>query len=534
MDTKKLRQKILDLAIRGKLVPQDPNDEPASVLLERIREEKKQMVKEGKLKAKDIKNDTIIFKGEDNLHYEKFQDGTLKCIEDEIPFAIPESWKWCRVRDVLSFKGGYAYKSNKYVAESCNYIIRIGNVKNNNVNPYVAQTCISDEYASETEDYKLHANDIVFTMTGTKGRRDYFFSALVSEKLINGLNLYLNQRVGCLRCIVGDTLNTSYILECLQASFTLNAIFATETGNVNQGNIGSAATLNLLLPIPPISEQEKISQKVCAVLNKIDVYEKETFSLENLIALIKQSILDKAIRGKLVSQSVDDEPASVLLERIRAEKEELIKQGNLRRDKKESIIYKGDDNSYYQTGSSEPIEVPYEIPETWTWSNLKELCNYGVCDNIPPEAIDSDAWILDLEDIEKDTGRIVYRATNAERKTTSTKHSFHKDMILYSKLRPYLNKVVLADADGYCTSEIIPLSFSEIILPRYAQLFLMSPFFVGYANHCSYGMKMPRLGTHDGEMALFAIPPYQEQARIVDMVDKLHANIDKIQESLTM
>ena len=97
MDTKALRQKILDLAIRGKLVPQDPNDEPAEVLLERIREQKQQMFKEGKLKKKDIKNDTIIFKGEDNLHYEKFQDGTVKCIEDEIPFEVPEGWAWCRL-----------------------------------------------------------------------------------------------------------------------------------------------------------------------------------------------------------------------------------------------------------------------------------------------------------------------------------------------------------------------------------------------------------------------------------------------------
>ena len=110
MDTKALRQKILDLAIRGKLVPQDPNDEPAEVLLERIREQKQQMLKEGKLKKKDIKNDTIIFKGEDNLHYEKFQDGTVKCIEDEIPFEVPEGWCWVRVRrymQLLKVERGY-------------------------------------------------------------------------------------------------------------------------------------------------------------------------------------------------------------------------------------------------------------------------------------------------------------------------------------------------------------------------------------------------------------------------------------------
>ena len=102
MDTKALRQKVLDLAIRGKLVPQNPNDEPASVLLERIRQQKQQMVKEGKLKAKDIKNDTIIFVGEDNLHYEKFADGSVKCIEDEIPFELPEGWAWTRLGNLCA------------------------------------------------------------------------------------------------------------------------------------------------------------------------------------------------------------------------------------------------------------------------------------------------------------------------------------------------------------------------------------------------------------------------------------------------
>ena len=102
IDTSALREKVLDLAIRGKLVPQDPNDEPASVLLERIRAEKEQMVKDGKLKAKDIKNDTIIFKGEDNLHYEKFSDGTVKCIEDEIPFDVPDGWAWTRLQTICT------------------------------------------------------------------------------------------------------------------------------------------------------------------------------------------------------------------------------------------------------------------------------------------------------------------------------------------------------------------------------------------------------------------------------------------------
>ena len=131
MDTKALRQKILDLAIRGKLVPQDPNDEPASVLIERIRTEKLQMVKDGKLKPKDIKNDTIIFKGDDNLHYEKFSDGSVKCIEDEIPFELPEGWAWCRVQTIASVKGGKRVPKGYAVTdEKTNHIyIRVTDMK---------------------------------------------------------------------------------------------------------------------------------------------------------------------------------------------------------------------------------------------------------------------------------------------------------------------------------------------------------------------------------------------------------------------
>ncbi len=296
---------------------------------------------------------------------------------------------------------------------------------------------------------------------------------------------------------------------------------------MNQDNMNS-----ILVPFPPMGEQGRIISYIDTVLANIDSLDEDKGEISLLIEAAKTKILDLAIRGKLVPQNDNDEPASVLLQRIREEKECLIKQGKLKRDKKESFIYRGDDNSYYQSGKSEPIKLPFDIPATWTWSNLQELCNYGECDNVPPEKIPSDAWILDLEDIEKDSGKILQRLTNSERQTNSTKHSFKKNMVLYSKLRPYLNKVVLADNDGYCTSEIIPLNFKDIIYPQYAQLFLMSKHFVNYANECSYGMKMPRLGTKDGQDALFALPPYSEQIRIADMADRLSNYLETIAESL--
>ena len=252
---------------------------------------------------------------------------------------------------------------------------------------------------------------------------------------------------------------------------------------------------------------------------------------------MRTKILDLAIRGQLVPQNPDDEPASVLLERIRAEKEELIKQGKIKRDKKESIIFKGEDNSYYLQ-SGELVESLRdwgfeELPDTWSICCLGELCDYGNCINVDTANIDDSAWMLDLEDIEKDTGIVLQKIRKAERNAASTKHLFHKGQVLYSKLRPYLNKVVLADEDGYCTSEILPLEFERNILPQYARYYLMSPAFLGYANKCSYGVKMPRLGTADGKKAVISIPPLNEQVRIVATIEQSFAQLNSIVNNLS-
>ena len=170
IDTKSLKEKVLDLAIRGQLVPQDPNDEPASVLLERIREQKQQLVKEGKLKAKDIKNDTIIFKGEDNLHYEKFQDGTVKCIEDEIPFELPVGWEWTRICNVGTVRGGKRIPKGMTFSEAkTNHAyIRVTDMKDHTVLTSNLKY-ISDEVFSFISNYTVSKNDLYITVAGTIG-----------------------------------------------------------------------------------------------------------------------------------------------------------------------------------------------------------------------------------------------------------------------------------------------------------------------------------------------------------------------------
>ena len=331
MDTKALRQKILDLAIRGKLVPQDPNDEPAEVLLKRIREQKQQMLKEGKLKKKDIKNDTIIFKGEDNLHYEKFQDGTVKCIEDEIPFEVPEGWCWCRLRDICMMLAGKSKPADQIKSEyfEGSYPCFGGN----GIRGYV------DEYNQ----------DGTFSIVGRQG-------ALCGNINVATGKFYATEHAVVTTLFVGiDFKWSNYILEALR----LNK-YATGAA---QPGLSVANILNVFVPIPPTQEQDRIGNNIDKSLKIIEVIEQEKTDLQKNIITAKSKILDLAIRGKLVPQAPNGEPASVLLERIRAEKEKLTLQGKIKRDKKESVIFKGDDNSYY--GIS--------LPTGWSWTILKDI-----------------------------------------------------------------------------------------------------------------------------------------------------------------
>ncbi len=523
MDTKALRQKILDLAIRGKLVPQDADDEPASVLLERIREEKQQMLKDGKLKPKDVKNDTIIFRGEDNSHYEKFQDGTVKCIEDEIPFEVPEGWEWCRLHS-LTLKIGAGSTPAGGASVYTNFgvkFIRSQNVYDDGL-VLTNIAYISKEINEKKFGSIVKPKDILLNITGGSIGR----CSLVPD---NFDIANVNQHVVIIRLV--DSSLRNFIHKLIISPYIQSQIFSKQVGS-GRGGLSVETLSTFLIPVPPQKEQIAIQKKLKDCIYYLLQIASEKESVETLIGITRMKILDLAIRGQLTSQNPEDEPASAILNRIRTEKEELIKQGKIKRDKKESIIFRSDDNSYYLSSKLLPLNMPFVIPESWTWSTLQELCNYGDCINISSENIPADAWILDLEDIEKDSGNIIQRLTNCQRPSTSAKHKFSKNMVLYSRLRPYLNKVILADADGYCTSEILPLKFAKEIYPRYAQIFLMSPFFIEFASRCSYGMKMPRLGTKDGQRAYFALPPYEEQLRIAHFVDSLFNKIQDIENNI--
>ena len=369
MDTKALRQKILDLAIRGKLVPQDPNDEPAKVLLERIRAQKQQMLKEGKLKKKDIKNDTIIFKGEDNLHYEKFQDGSVKCIEDEIPFDVPEGWAWCRLLPLTIKIGAGSTPTGGAAVYSTSGIkfIRSQNVYDDGL-VLTDVAYISEEINQKKSGSIVKPKDILLNITGGSIGR----CALVPDDfdIAN-----VNQHVIIIRLVNPEL--RKYLHDVITSPYIQEQILSRQVGS-GRGGLSAETLSTFLIPLPPMNEQVSIIKKLQDCISYTLTIADAQRSVSDLVSATKSKILDLAIRGKLVPQDPNDEPASVLLERIRAEKEELIKQGKIKRNKKESIIFRGDDNSYYEKIDGEVScideEIPYDIPDTWTWMRLENCC----------------------------------------------------------------------------------------------------------------------------------------------------------------
>ena len=241
---------------------------------------------------------------------------------------------------------------------------------------------------------------------------------------------------------------------------------------------------------------------------------------------LRQKILDLAIHGKLVTQDPNDEPASVLLERIRTEKERLIKEGKIKRPKKTKA-------------TSDKPHYPYELPEGWVWTTLGEISNYGTTINIQVDDIDKNEWILELEDIEKETANIIQRLSASERSVKGTRHKFSAGSILYSKLRTYLNKVLVAPSEGYCTTEIMPFDTYGIISNEYICHVLRSPFFLDYTLQCGYGVKMPRLSTTDACNGMIPLPPLNEQIRIVEaikywfvLIDIIESGKENLQETI--
>ena len=358
MNGKQLKNSILQWAIQGKLVPQDPNDEPASVLLEKIRKEKERLIKEKKIKRD--KNASIIYRGDDNSYYEKIlATGEVKCIDDEVPFEIPQGWEWCRMGEIGITETGTT-PSKTHPEYFGNYIPFIG-----------PANILEDKIVNETQGLSeegikygrvIRANSILQVCIGGS----------IGKCAIVRKDVTFNQQINSitpLNCCL------EYVHFVLQSETFRLAIMSKATGTatpiINRGNWEK-----LLFPLPPYNEQNRIIAKLVELMPQVEKYNKVQNSLDELNVAIngklKKSILQEAIQGKLVPQIDSEGTAHELLEQIKAEKRKLVKEGKLKKSAlNDSVIFRGDDNKYYEQIGKKCVEIteqiPFEIPKSWQW-----------------------------------------------------------------------------------------------------------------------------------------------------------------------
>ncbi|MBL7576195.1 type I restriction enzyme, S subunit [Peptoniphilus asaccharolyticus DSM 20463] len=523
IDTKALREKVLDLAIRGKLVPQDPNDEPATVLLERIREQKKQMVKDGKLKAKDIKNDTIIFKGDDNLHYEQFADGTVKCIEDEIPFEVPDKWVWVRLGNLAQYKKGpfgSSITKAMFIPDSPT-AIKVYEQKNAiNKNVSLGNYFVSSEKYETLKGFEVFPNDIIVSCAGTIGE-----TYVMPKNMRKGI---INQAL--MKISLYDLEISEFYL--MYFDFQLKNEAKEQGYGVALKNIPPFDVLKkYLVPLPPLQEQARIMQQVKALLTVINDIDSNANELSKKIISIKSKILDLAIRGELVPQDPNDEPASVLLERIRTEKEELIKAGKIKRDKKESVIFKGEDNSYYQN-----------VPNNWSIASLSEITT--------SQLLNDGDWIL--SDNMDSAGEVKLIQLGSVGFLEYIDKGFK---YLTNEMFEYLNCTEIHS--GYMLiNRIVSDKMTVCILPeisgkkittvdtcwvapkenwynlKFILYSLASPQYQSSVLFYSSGTTRKRISKTNLIALHLAIPPLAEQKRIVEAIEIIFAQLDEITNSI--
>ena len=496
MNGKQLKNSILQWAIQGKLVSQDPNDEPASVLLERIRAEKAKLVKEKKIK-KD-KNESIIYRGDDNSYYEKFlATGEVKCIDDEIPFEIPATWEWARFSTIINMSPTVSAEDDVDAAFMPMALINAG---------------YGSGYSYETKKWsliktgftKIAVGDIAYAkITPCFQNRKSFILEDVPGKVaaatteLNVLRLY------------GQTLYAWYVLYFLKSDYFIKE--AKYKGTAGQQRVLSSYVQNKLFPIPPYNEQYRIIGKVQDVFSIVDKYEKSQQGLDKLNALIfdslKKSILQEAIQGKLVPQIAEEGTAQELLEQIRQEKQKLVKEGKLKKSAlTDSAIFKGDDNKYYERINEQivEIELPFEYPNSWVVSRLKDVCQLTDGEKRTGKGICLDAKYLRGKSpatiIEK--GKFVYTGDN---------------IILVDGENS--GEVFTVPQDGYMGSTFKQLWLSSVMWKPYILGFIL--FYKEELRNSKRGAAIPHLNKELFYNLPIGIPPLAEQQRIAERITEL-------------
>ena len=479
MNGKQLKNSILQWAIQGKLVPQDPNDEPASVLLERIRAEKARLVKEKKIK-KD-KNESIIYRGDDNSYYEKFlATGEVKCIDDEIPFEIPKGWEWCRLKHMCSMQAG------KNISASEIYD------KKSVLHPY---RCVGGNgLRGFTNTFNAEGH---FAIIGRQG-------AVCGCLNIESGKFYATEHAVVVN---GFGIIPSLFIYYFFTALNLNQ-YATATA---QPGLAVSNIVEVFIPLPPLPEQLRIVSKIEKLLPLVKTYEQAQNGLNELNASLneqlRKSILQEAIQGKLVPQCSDEGTAQELLEQIKLEKQKLIKDGKLKKSAlTDSVIFKGDDNKYYERINEQIVEVelPFEYPNSWIVLRLKDICQLTDGEKRNGKGICLDAKFLRGKSsatiIEK--GRFVYAGDN---------------IILVDGENS--GEVFSIPQDGYMGSTFKQLWLSSVMWKPCILAFIL--FYKEALRNSKRGAAIPHLNKDLFYKLPIGIPPLSEQQRITCQINNL-------------
>ena len=521
MTGQQLKNSILQMAVQGKLVPQDPNDEPASVLLERIRAEKEKLIKEGKIKKE--KNPSVIFRGADNLPYEKIGKNEPVCIADEVPFEIPESWEWVRLGSVCEIaRGGSPRPIKQFLTDSPSGINWIKISDSDKGGKYINATKEKIIPEGVAKSRYVHAGDFLLTNSMSFGRP------------------YILNVDGCIHdgwLVLSDYQNAydkDFLFYMLSSAFAYSQFCDIVSGAVVK-NLNSDKVSSVLFPLPPITEQRRIVAKLDEVEQSIIYYTKSEVELSNLTnsfpQKLKKSILQEAVQGKLVPQDPTDEPASTLLERIRTEKEHLIKSGKVKRDKHESVIFRRD-NSYYErvNGIERCIddEIPFEIPESWSWTRwgvLATSIQYGY--NAPAKQCGRIRMVR-ISDIHENL--VTWNTVpfcDIDESDIST-YLLRPNDILFARTGGTVGKSFLVRDVPYeaiYAGYLIRTRYSTLLCPQYLKYFMESPLYWQELKTGTTATAQPNCNGQTLSNMLLPLPPAKEQYRIVEKINRAFAKV---------
>ena len=490
MNGKQLKNSILQWAIQGKLVPQDPNDEPASVLLEKIRQEKERLIKEKKIKRD--KNASIIYRGEDNSYYEKIlATGEVKCIDEEVPFEIPQGWEWCRMGCIGDWGAGATpAKGNPDYYGGSILWLRTGELNNGIV--YDSEIKITDKALQECSLRMNKIGDVLIAMYG----------ATIGKVAIVGKELTTNQ--ACCACTPFGIYN--YYLFFFLMGSQIDFIKKGEGGA--QPNISREKLISHLMPIPPLAEQNRIVEKIQRLLPLVEKYSNNQLLQDKLNSEITdklcKSILQEAIQGKLVPQIREEGTAQELLEQIKEEKQNLVKEGKLKKSAlATSVIFRGDDNKYYEQIGSEvtEIELPFDFPSSWSIVRL-----YAVCQLTDGLKTTGKQCLLDAKYLRGkssgtiiEQGKLVYKGDNI--------------MLVDGENS---GEVFIVPQDGYMGSTFKQLWISSSLYEPYILAFIQ--FYKETLRNSKKGAAIPHLNKELFYGLIIGIPPFKEQKRIVQKI----------------